>query len=173
MNLLLQIWLTGNAVSLVIVLVGCINLLHVRNTWRRFTPIDLPSLTFDEFLEDYCSHPDWYSLSKYFIQYMSHDIRMDRLRDQVQYYRFYSKWYKQHHPKKASIKTKQYQSIKVTGTTKTKQYQSIKVRGMADVYAQCYTMMNIHSCQQPSAKNKTYTCYVSSDDWDITTTLDE
>ena len=90
---------------------------------------------------------------------MGHDIRMDRLRDQVQYYRFYTKWYKQHHCKKASIKTKQYQSI--------------KVRGTANVHAQCYTVLNLHSCQQPSAMHKTYTSYVSSDDWDITTTLDE
>lgn len=145
-NLLLWMWLIGNAVSLVIVLLGCINLLHIRNSWRRFTPIDLPSLTFDEFLQDYCSHPDWYSLSKYFIQYMGHDTRMDRLRDQIQYYRFYTKWYKQHHCKQRSIKTKQYQRIKATGTAN----------------AQCYTMLNIHSCQESSAMHKPYTSYVPS-----------
>ena len=159
MNLLLLMWLIGNAVSLAIVLLGCINLLNVWYTWRKFTPMDLPSLTFDKFLQEYCSHPDWYSLSKYFIQYMGHDIRMDRVRDQVQYYRFYTKWYKQHHCKKALIETKQYQSIKVTGT--------------ANVYASCYTMLNIHSCGQPSAMHKPYTSCVSSDHWDITTTLGE
>lgn len=158
-NLLLQIWLIGNAVSLVIVFLGCINLLHLRNTWRKFTPIDLPSLTFDEFLQDYCSHPDWYSLSKYFIQYMGHGTRMDRLRDQVQYYRLYTKWYKQHHCKQGYIKTKQYQCVKATGT--------------ANVDASCYTMLNIHSCQESSAMHKPYTSCVSSDHWDIMTTLDE